>query len=162
MPLRYDKARSVVRLARSKSAFDKATDYLEPYSVMYGISTCDVTRKFLYQSKEQATDIAAEDFYARKELIERAYPLEGVRGRHSKRILLFALVVQKWEEDRPRDKGDTWEWTPILYYYEVSFPGPGCRAFDSQEIYSSPGALASVWKSMVIWRGRSFSSRVGS
>ena len=41
------------------------------YSVMYGTMTCDVSRKFLKQSQEQATDISAEDFYDRKALIER-------------------------------------------------------------------------------------------
>ena len=43
------------------------------FSVNYGTGMCDVTRKFLYQSAEQATDLAREDFMARKKLIERAY-----------------------------------------------------------------------------------------
>lgn len=38
---------------------------------MLGTGMCDVTRKFLEKTPEDATDLPYEDFMARKQLIER-------------------------------------------------------------------------------------------
>ncbi|KAG8925158.1 hypothetical protein FRC00_004272 [Tulasnella sp. 408] len=69
---------------------------------MLGTGMCDVTRKFLEKTPEDATDLPYDDFMARKQLIEH---------------------VLDYDETRTRGKarGDpaSWEWTPILYVYEI-------------------------------------------
>ncbi|KAG9022282.1 hypothetical protein FS837_006485 [Tulasnella sp. UAMH 9824] len=70
---------------------------------MLGTGMCDVTRKFLEKTPEDATDLPYDDFMARKQLIEH---------------------VLDYDETRTRGKagGDpaAWEWTPILYVYEIA------------------------------------------
>ncbi|KAG9009291.1 hypothetical protein FRB90_008435 [Tulasnella sp. 427] len=70
---------------------------------MLGTGMCDVTRKFLEKTPEDATDLPYEDFMARKKLIEHVIDYD-----------------EKRTTGKARGDREGWEWTPILYVYEIA------------------------------------------
>lgn len=86
-------------------------------SVGFGTGMCDVTRKILHQSQEQASGLGKPEFMARKALMERTFhdsdPNQYVQANSPKE-------VQSFDEKQRKAKQSSWDWTPIPYAYEVS------------------------------------------
>lgn len=96
--------------------------------VNYGTEMCDVTRKFLYQSAEQATDLARDDFMARKKLIEHVQQFDSKQGEDKWTPILYAYDIAKGSSKRQEDLGHMvfTDSTLSRFLMVLLFGPPGC------------------------------------